>query len=837
MTMRAFFATILAIFLVMTAASVRAEDVPDFKTFSKALEVHEGLLTVYQDRAAGKIYLRFQGAGKDGELGRFVYAAYLRRGLGSNPVGLDRSLPGLSQILRFRRVGPRVVAEIENLGFRASGNNAAENRAVHDSFAGSILWAGKIATEDKASGQILVEVSGLLLGDVIGVARRLKAAGQGSFRLDRGRSFADPGATLVFPDNIELEAVETFAAEAPGPEVRATTPLPASLSLVAHHSLIRLPDDGYKKRLSDPRAGVIDIGFLDYSKPLAAPLHTHLARRFRLEKTDPSAARSTVKKPIIFYVDSGAPEPVRSALIEGAGWWKQAFEAAGFIDAYRVEVLPAGAHPLDARYNVINWVHRQTRGWSYGWSAADPRTGEVLKGNVLLGSQRVRQDRMILEGLVGTGPEGTGAADDALRVALARIRQLAAHEVGHALGFQHNMAASVDGRASVMDYPAPKITITDDGRLDLSDAYAVGIGAWDKAAVRYLYSQFPPGTEETAGLNKIIAETYTSGLHFVSDADSRPLSSMNPLGNLWDNGAEPVAELGHILDVRGIALAHFGPGNIAAGQPAAGLRKVIVPLYLFHRYQVTAAAKVLGGATFNYGLAGADSRPMKIADGAYQRRALAMLLRALEPAALALPDNILNLLGPGNYPEDRRGREMFGADTYPAFDALGVADVASGMVMRAILQPARIARLVEFHAREADNPGLAEVLGALHAALFATPRGEAPRLQAIRRLEQLRYVATLADLAANPATPALARSLVHAHLGKLLETVRRARGTGAARGAQRGELIRLIEGHLNRPSPAMKRPAPAPATPPGSPIGSPIGSDDGADCWHCGEPG
>ncbi|MEE8372056.1 MAG: zinc-dependent metalloprotease, partial [Sphingomonadales bacterium] len=536
------------ILIVSTAFEGQAQEATDFDKAVEGLERQAGLLPVYADTAKGRVLFELPAADPEtGIAASFIYVEYLRAGLGSNPVGLDRAQNGSEQLVYFRRLGERIFIEAQNTRYIASAENPLERKAVKQSFAKSILWSGKIMAE-AADGRILLDMSGFLLRDAHGIAQRLKARRQGSFKLAKDLSAVDAAASLVFPENLELEAILTFTSSEPGPEVRATTPEPGHLSLRMHHSFIKLPGPGYKMRAGDQRAGVIAMPVGDYSVPLDQPITRRVALRHRLEKINPGRAPSRVKEPIIYYVDPGAPEPVRTALIEGASWWAAAFEEAGFIDAYRVEVLPPGAHPLDARYNIINWVHRQTRGWSYGASIIDPRTGEIIKGNVLLGSLRVRQDRMIFEGLLGTAQSGKGGPNDPVQIALTRIRQLSAHEVGHTLGFLHNMAASTyGGRASVMDYPAPEVRILADGSFDLSNAYGVGVGSWDKFIVKYLYAETPPGEDEAGMLDAIVAEAIAAGLVYVGDPDSRPRGSAHPLGNLWDTGEEPVASLEHMM--------------------------------------------------------------------------------------------------------------------------------------------------------------------------------------------------------------------------------------------------------------------------------------------------
>ncbi|HEY0781572.1 MAG TPA: zinc-dependent metalloprotease, partial [Thermoanaerobaculia bacterium] len=677
------------------AAPARADSKPaSLKTIAEAtagLEKKPGLLDLYLDAQKGKVWLAVPAAsGRRGEVGSYLYVEGLVSGLGSNPVGLDRGQLGDARIVTLRRLGGRVLVEEPNLKFRALSGDAAERQAVHESFATSVLWAGEIAAAD-ADGRALVDFTSFLVRDAHDVAGRIKQAGQGSFALDKERSTVDLDACLTFPENHEFEALLTFQSGDPGPLVRQTAPVGGAVTFVEHQSLLKLPDDGYKPRRFDPRSGSYSVDFLDFAAPLASPIETHYLVRHRLEKVDPTAARSKVKKPIVYYVDNGAPEPVRTALVTGASWWKEAFEKAGFLDAFRVEVLPPGVHPLDARYNVIQWVHRSTRGWSYGGGVIDPRTGEMVKGMVTLGSLRVRQDRMIFEGLAGADKSNSGAPDDPVALSLARIRQLAAHEVGHSLGFSHNFAASTyGGRASVMDYPAPLIGVAQDRTLDFSRAYAVGVGEWDEQAVRYAYSQFAPGTDETAGLAAIAQDSLKRDLLFLTDEDSRPPGAAHPLTNLWDNGPDPVAGLHQALAVRRIGLDHFGEHNLAAGRPLTLLQEVLVPVYFHHRYQLDGAVKAVGGLLYSYALRGDGQPPARPVDAAWQRRAVKEVLRLLDPAELDLPEPLLGLLLP-RAPGTALNVELFKGNADPAFDPLAAAATAADMAVSGLLQPERAA--------------------------------------------------------------------------------------------------------------------------------------------------
>ncbi len=766
----------------------------------------EGLIPVYVDAAKGRILLALPAPDSQGVAGRFIYVTALRTGLGSAPVGLDRARISDTQVLAFRRVGGRVLAEFENPRFRAAGAPAAEQAAAREAFATSVVWAGKVEAT-LPDGRLLVDIASFLTRDSIGVVDALKTSGEPGYKLVADLTMADPAAVKVFPRNLEFEAIQSYASDTPGPETRNIAPDPRTITLVVRHSLISLPEPGYQARPFDPRSGAFDALVLDYAAPLDRDIVQRVARRFRLEKTDPTASVSTVKAPIVFYVDRAAPEPIRTALREGAAWWAKAFEAAGYKDAYRVEIMPEGADPLDIRYNVINWVDRATRGWSYGQAVSDPRTGEIIKGSVLLGALRVRQDMLIFEGLVGADKSGQGGPNDPIQVSLSRIRALAAHEVGHSLGFAHNFAASSQDRASVMDYPPPRVKLTAN-QIDLSDAYGVGIGPWDRFTVDWLYGDGDPVAK---------AAKAQATLRYITDQDARGVGTGQPHAAIWDDGADPVAELARLMAVRRVAIDRFGPQALRPGEAAQALKRKYVPIYLLHRYQVEATAKLLGGVEFSYAVKGDAAMTANVVPAADQRAALSGLLAAMAPDALDTPEALIPLLSSGQSGGGDRQYdiEVFDGASGPVFDALVAADVGAGIVLDAILAPERLARLTEQHRRDPGQPGVGEVTDKLLAQAFTPATG---RLAEIARRVQVRTALELAATARRADVSSSAKSELTQRLADLAAKLKAAPGADPSDRAHRLTLATLLtdKDELARVLAQAKR---RPEAPPGMPIG------------------
>lgn len=782
------------------------------------MEHKDGLFPFDWDAKNGKLYLEIPKTGED-----FLLLDQLPYGMGSNDIGLDRGQLGQGRVVHFSRVGNKVLLVQPNLDYRSSAADPDERLAVKESFPESVLWGFKLEAED--NGRLLVDATDFFLRDAHGVGERLQQARQGAYRIDASRSAITLDNTKNFPKNTEVEAILTFASEgAPhGEYVASVTPDPHAITVREHTSLIELPGPGYTPRYNDPRSGFFSVEYRDYSAPLGDPIDKHLLVRHRLIKRDPNAAVSEPVQPIIYYVDRGAPEPIRSALVEGASWWSAAFEAAGFKNAFKVEVLPEGADPMDIRYNMIQWVHRATRGWSYGEAVTDPRTGEIIKGQVTLGSLRARQDYKIAEALLAPYMEGKPIPPDMEQMVLARTRQLAAHEVGHTLGLEHNFAASsVAPGTSVMDYPHPWITLDADGKPTLANAYTTGVGAWDKAAITYGYSQFAPGTDEKAALEKLLEQEDANGLRFISDADSRPLGSANPYGHLWDNGPDAALELERILKVRRAALDRFGEDAIRIGEPMAELEDTLVPLYLLHRYQTEAASKLIGGLDYRYAVRGDHGMVTRMIAPAEQRKALEAVLHTLEPSNLTLSPEFLSILPP-NPPGYPRTRESFEGYTGLTFDPNGAVEASANLTASLLFEPTRASRLVEFHAINSNAPSLEEVIEEVIQNTWQTPRlpGLSGQTQYVVERVVLNH---LMQLAASKQASPQARAIATQELSNLEAWLNNQLDVELPEGRQAhwAAAVDDIERFWKDPG-SFEAPKELP-TPPGQPIG-----DDGED--------
>ncbi len=693
--------------LLMVHTAVSAADVPpSLEEATAGAQLQSGFFDFYYQAANGSILLVVDKWDEE-----FLYASALSTGIGSNDIGLDRGQVGGSRVVKFERHGDKVFLKHINLGYRADSDNEAERLSVQEAFAESILAGFPVKAATDAA--VLIDLTDFLLSDVHGVARTLASSQQGSFSIDKQRSAIYLDRTRNFPFNSEFEAQLTFAGTQPGALVRSVTPTPESITVRMHHSFVQLPDADYSPRAFHPESGYWSRSYMDFAAPINEDMTRRYISRHRLEKRDPNAASSEAVEPIIYYLDPGVPEPVRSALLDGARWWNDAFTAIGYENAFQVEILPEDADPMDIRYNVIQWVHRSTRGWSYGSSITDPRTGEIIKGKVTLGSLRVRQDYRIAQSLIGLAMEGS---DETIQeLALSRIRQLSAHEVGHTLGIAHNFAASINDRASVMDYPHPLLEFTDRGVLDALNSYDIGLGLWDYQAIKYGYAEYDNAQMEAAGLAATLAENKDAGLYYITDLDSRAPGGAHPLAHMWDNGADPVAELDRLLAVRAAALERFGVGNLHPGQPYAELEEILVPLYFLHRYQVEAVHRLIGGTYYEYAVYdGENNNAEQVIPVAAeeQLRALRMLLRTLDPEQLTLSERLLNLIPPKPIGYSR-SRESFPLRTSLGLDFTSIAETAADHTITGILQAERLARVNNLHSLDSEQLSVAQIIDAL----------------------------------------------------------------------------------------------------------------------------
>ena len=768
----------------------------------------DGFIPFYLNEDKGKIYLEIDKL--DWE---FLYVNSLTAGIGSNDIGLDRGQLGGTRIVEFRKSGNKLFLVHKNYDFRAYSDNPAEVQSIKDAFAESIIWGFEIA--QKEGDTYIVDATNFYLQDMHGVGDRLTRGRQGSFRADASRSGIYYPMTKNFPENTEVEMTITLTGQATGGNLRSVTPTPDAVTVRQRHSFIKLPDDKYEPRVFDPRAGFGSISYMDFTTPISEPILKKFIARHRLEKKDPTAAMSEAVEPIVYYLDRGTPEPVASALIEGGNWWNQAFEAAGFIDAFRVELAPEGMDLMDVRYNVIQWVHRSTRGWSYGASVRDPRTGEILKGHVSLGSLRVRQDYLIAQGLLQPFEEGAPANPKMLEMAVARLKQLSAHEIGHTIGLAHSYATSAENRSSVMDYPYPIITETADGELDLSNAYDDKIGDWDKWAIKYGYAVAPAGEDEAEFLKKTLEDTYEAGHQFITDSDSRNPSGAHPTSHLWDNGTSASGELMRMLELRGNRMQSFGLNAIKDGQPQALLEEVFVPLYLMHRYQIEATSKLLGGVDYRYKIKGDNQPNHGWVHHDEQQAALKALLHTITPEQLAVPNHILKLIPPRPFGFGGT-RETFVSRVNPIFDPIAPAETIVDLTFDFMLDGARVNRVYLQHLQQSTLFGLIDMLKSVEKQIFSNYTKEDINLE-IMLMTQSKYVDHLIILSKNADVSNTIRAIARGRLRNI------ANGNGLessginAASEHRIYLAEKIKAHLDLPEELV--PQETLKAPDGSPIG------------------
>lgn len=790
----------LVFFLIVTGATnVVAQFAEKSKNFSK----YNGLYNFYYDEGNDKIFLEVDNLGQE-----LLYVYSLSSGIGSNDIGLDRGQLGNEQVVYFTKAGNKLLLIQPNLMFRATTDNVLEKKSVEQAFAKSVLFGFKI--EEEKNGKYIIDLTDFLIQDVHGVAKRLRDTEQGAFTLDKTKSALALDRTKAFPKNIEFDVTLTFSGEPKGAYIKSVTPNPNLITVAQHHSFIALPNDGYKKRAYDPRSGSYPFSYYDYATPVQEPILKRFITRHRLEKKNPEAAVSEAVEPIVYYLDNGTPEPVRSALLDGGKWWNEAFEALGYKDAFQLKILPDDADPLDVRYNVIQWVHRSTRGWSYGSSITDPRTGEIIKGHVSLGSLRIRQDFLIAQALMNKPfADNDDNYNPMLELALARIRQLSAHEIGHTLGFAHNFAASTNNNSSVMDYPHPKFVLKE-GKLDFSKAYDVGIGVWDKVTVAYSYTDFKEGSNEKNELNKILKKAKEEGLRYITDSDARPQGGAHVLAHLWDNGKDAGTELEDMLKIREVAINNFSIDNIKTNDPNSVLEDVFVPLYFFHRYQTEAVAKVIGGLDYNYAVKSDGQTVVEVVNKSTQEQALKSLLKTLDANVIAIPKEKLALFPPRAFGYERT-RESLKGKTGISFDALSAPETAADMTLELLLHPERASRLIQQKSLDAKQIGLEDVLDELIKNTISKSNKDT-YINEVQQNINFRVLFHIMNLAAHNKVHPQVNALANNKLRSLKITL-----LTASKDVMNTEIIHRIDNFYAHPE--LFKVIPTPVIPDGSPIG------------------
>lgn len=750
---------------------------------------------------------------------RLIYTNTLAAGLGTVSPLLDRGQIGYNALVRFERRGEHVMLVRENTAHQAITDNPALQQSVRESFPRSVLAAMKIESDE--SGRITVDATDFVLGDVFGFGERLHDAGRGRPQLDRARSYVDGEFTGAYPENTEIRAVLTFAVDEPDSELRRHAPDGRSVTIEQHHSFFALPDDEYRPRAFHPRAGIFPHVIFDFAQGHDSDYRQRWVWRWRLEPSDPDSylAGELVEpvEPIVYYLDPAIPEPYRSAFTEGGMWWNEAFEAAGFKDAFQIRDLPEDADPMDARYNMIHWVHRQERGPSIGPHYRDPRTGEIIRAIVRMDSFRSLVNHDIWMGFrPAAGPEGL--AVDSEEMAMARRRQHAAHEIGHTLGLAHNFIAATHDRASVMDYPVPLVRLDADGFPDLSEAYSPAHGAHDELAIRYAYTWYPDPDSEREGLAGIIAEAERRGLRFITGGHAGPDGS-HPDATVWIEGSDMLEALERTMRVRSVLLEHFDERALDPGEPYATLNKRLAHVYLHHRTALHGAIKHIGGMEFDYALAGDAGEPTRRIEANRQRAALELVLSALKPDQLGISDRIGRLIPPAPFGWDAGwgwhvDETLIESPAGTAFDTLWAAHSLAQEIVDGLLETKRMARVASFHARDPELPSVGEIVDELIDAAWHRESGtaESPQEASIVRLVQRATLDRLLDLAGDENAPVGVRAIVEKRLDQLGEALAPSSGdrTDPETGAHRAMALRDIERYFAGEDSPRDRPRPEP---------------------------